>query len=114
MKKIAAGLLSTLALGVAAGCNDGTGDTDQAKSVATEAVDNARSTATSAATAARDALPDVDWDTYGQETKRTIDDLAEKGNCDGLRAQLSAVEANDTDLTEYIKAQIAMVPCSTG
>ncbi len=38
MKKIAAGLLSTLALGVAAGCNDGTGDTDQAKSVATELV----------------------------------------------------------------------------
>jgi len=118
MKKTLASLMAVLALGVAAGCNDGTDDSEQAQSVATEAVDNAKDTATSAASTAKDAvtsadLPDVDWDKYGQETKNTIDDLAEKGDCDGLRAQLSDAEANDTDLTEYIKAQIAKVPYST-
>lgn len=133
--------MAVAALGLAAaGCNDGKDDTEQAQSVATEAADNARDavtngadnardTATDAADDARDAvtdaaddardtvtsadLPDVDWDKYGQETKDRIDKLADDANCDGLRAELSQVEANDTDLTEYVKAQIAKVPCST-
>ena len=90
MKKTLASLMAVLALGVAAGCNDGTDDSEQAQSVATEAVDNAKDTATSAASTAKDAvtsadLPDVDWDKYGQETKNTIDDLAEKGDDDVFR-----------------------------
>lgn len=92
---------------------------DDARDAVTSAADDARDAVTDAAddvrTAADDAdLPDVDWDRYGENVRDQINDMADKGDCEGLRTRLTTVEADDTDLTEYIKAKAARVPCSIG
>ncbi|HET6562971.1 MAG TPA: hypothetical protein VFG72_13935 [Marmoricola sp.] len=50
-------------------------------------------------------LPDVNWEKHGKKLKRRVDQLAEKADCSELR-KLAKREANDTEVTRYIKAQL--------
>jgi hypothetical protein len=78
---------------------------------AQDAADQARESASQAAEDAREQLedaelPEVDWDQYGEEVKERLDTLADQADCDSLEEELAQAEADDSDLTEYIKAKI--------
>jgi DNA-binding ferritin-like protein len=54
-------------------------------------------------------LPKVDWSQYGDRLRNRLDQLSEQADCQGLRRELTRAEADDTDLTAYIKRQIRRV-----
>jgi hypothetical protein len=54
-------------------------------------------------------LPEVDWSQYGDRLRNRLDQLAEQANCQGLERELARAEADDTELTQYIKRQIDRV-----
>jgi hypothetical protein len=54
-------------------------------------------------------LPEVNWGKQGKRLKRRLDDLAERADCSALRKQLAQREANDAEVTRYIKAQLRRV-----
>jgi hypothetical protein len=102
-----AALALTLGMGLA-GCSD----------EADRAVDDAADRASELAGQASEELegqlddaelPKVDWSEYGDRLRNRLDQLAERADCQGLRRELTKVEANDTELTRYIKRQISRV-----
>ena len=98
-------MLASLLLGVTllTGCSDSKAD---------RAADRAQRAADEAAARVRDEvekLPDVDWSQEGRKLKRRLDDLADNADCSALRKQLARREANDTEVTRYIKAQLRRV-----
>lgn len=101
MSRRPAAVLASLVLGATllAGCSEG-----EAERVAREA----ERAADEAADRVRDEvgeLPEVNWERHGRELKRRVDRLADRADCSELR-RLARREANDTDLTRYIKAQL--------
>ena len=91
-------LVAALVLG---GCSE-----DEARDAADRAQDGASQAVDDASEALEDVeLPDVDWDKYGDEAKERIDSLADQADCEGLE-EMAQDEANDTEVTEYIKAKI--------
>lgn len=56
-------------------------------------------------------LPEVDWDQYSGDLQDRLDNLAEDVDCSALEEELAKMEANDTEVTEYIKAQIEALDC---
>jgi hypothetical protein len=96
-RAVAALAVAVLAL---TGCSEGE---------AQDAVDEARD---QVSTAVEDVdLPKVDWQKYGTEAKQRLDRLAEQADCQGLQDELAQTEANDTQLTRYIKAQLRRLNC---
>lgn len=80
-----------------------------------QAVDDTVASATQKAgegvESAKEELAKVDWEKYGAEAKKRLDNLAEKADCQALQKELSTVEANDLALTRYIKQLIAEANC---
>ena len=72
---------------------------DRAQEEASQAVDEASK-------ALEDVeLPEVDWEECGNDLKERIDSLAAEADCD-CAGDMAQEESNDTEVTEYIKAQI--------
>ena len=84
----------------------GTGCSEQD---AQDAVDRARGEASAAIEDAD--LPDVAWKQYSGELRDRLERLADKADCAGLRRELAKAEANDNELTRYIKAQLRRADC---
>lgn len=83
-----------------------TGCSEEAENAADRAQEGASQAVDDASEALKDVeLPDVDWDKYGNEAKERIDSLADQADCEGLE-KLAQDEANDTEVTAYIKAKI--------
>jgi hypothetical protein len=106
--RVAAAALALLLGAVATGCSD----------EADRAVDDAADRASELAGQGADELeqqlddaelPKVDWDQYGDRLRNRLDQLSEQANCTGLRKELTKAESDDTELTQYIKRQIARV-----
>ncbi len=95
--RVAAAL--TLAVLALAGCSD-----QEAKS----AVDDARDGVNSAID--KVDLPEVDWSKYDTKLRDRIDRLTEQADCSSLQ-ELAQAEANDTDLTAYVKAKLRELDC---
>lgn len=74
-----------------------------------DAVDRARSEASSAVDQAD--LPDVDWQRYSGQLQDRLDKLAEEADCSGLQQELARAEGNDTEIVDYIKAQLRELGC---
>ena len=105
MASAALGALLTTGL---TGCGD---DADQ---VADDAADRASELAGQGADEVEKQLdeaelPDVDWSQYGDRLRSRLDELADSADCQGLERELTRAEADDTELTEYIKRQIDRV-----
>jgi hypothetical protein len=101
MSRRPAAVLTSLVLcaTVLTGCSEGEAD---------RAANRAERAANDAADRVRDEvgdLPEVDWGQQGKKLKRRVDGLAEKADCAELR-KLVRREANDTEVTRYIKAQL--------
>lgn len=90
----------TLTLLAATGCSE---------EDAQDAVDRAADKASSAIEDAE--LPDVDWGKYSDELRGRLEKLADEADCSGLRRELGKAEADDTELTRYIKAQLRKADC---
>lgn len=95
-RSVAALAMAVVAL---AGCSD-----QEAKS----AVDDARDGVNSAID--KVDLPEVDWSQYDAKLHDRIDRLAEQADCSKLQ-ELAQAEANDTDLTSYLKAKLRQLDC---
>jgi hypothetical protein len=96
----------------------GAGLTGCSEDAADRAVDDAADRASELAGEASDEvgkqlegveLPKVDWSRYGDQLRTRLDQLAEQADCQGLREELTKAEGDDTQLTRYIKRQIAEV-----
>jgi hypothetical protein len=86
-----------------------TGCSEQDAQDAQDAVDQARD---EVSTAVEDLdLPNVDWEKYGEDARRRLEQLGEQADCQGLKEELAKVEGNDTELTRYVKALIREVDC---
>ncbi len=100
----AAAVLTSILLGATllTGCSEGEADraANRAERAANEAADRVRDEV--------GKLPEVDWQRQGKGLKRRLDNLAEKADCSGLR-KLARREANDAEVTRYIKAQLRSV-----
>lgn len=97
----AIGLAAALLLG---GCSE-----EEAQDAVERAEEQASQAVEDASEALEDVdLPEVDWDQYGEDLKEQIDSLADQADCDELN-EMAEDEANDTEVTEYIKAQIREV-----
>jgi hypothetical protein len=100
-----AAVLTSLLLGATllTGCSEGEADraANRAERAADEAADRVRDEV--------GKLPDVNWGKQGRKLKRRLDNLAESADCAGLRKQLAQREANDAEVTRYIKAQLRRV-----
>ncbi len=88
-----------------------TGCSDEAERAADDAADRASEVAGDATEELDkqldDAeLPEVDWSAYGDRLKQRLDQLSAQADCEGLERELARAEADDTQLTEYIKRQI--------
>ena len=88
-----------------------TGCGDDADRVADDAADRASELAGQGADEVEKQLdeaelPEVDWSQYGDRLRTRLDELAERADCQGLERELARAEADDTELTEYIKRQI--------
>jgi hypothetical protein len=105
VRRRAAGVLTSLLLGATllTGCSEGEADraANRAERAAGEAADRVRDEV--------GKLPEVDWGKQGKGLKRRLDNLAEKADCSALRVQLAKPEANDAEVTRYIKAQLRRV-----
>ena len=101
MSRRPAAVLASLVLGatVLTGCSEGEADraADRAERAASDAADRVRKEA--------EKLPDVDWGKQGEKLKRRVDRLADQADCSQLR-KLVRQEANDSEVTRYIKAQL--------
>jgi hypothetical protein len=98
---LASALLAAAAL---TGCSE-----REAQRAADQAAERVETSARDAADEARKELGNVDWERYGDDLKRRLDTLADRADCSALRKELAKREANDTDLTRYIKAQLRRV-----
>ena len=100
-----AAVLASLLLGATllTGCSEGEADraANQAERAADEAADRVRDEVGN--------LPDVNWGQQGRKLKRRLDNLAEKADCSALRRELAKREADDAEVTRYIKAQLRRV-----
>ena len=76
---------------------------------AQDAVDQARDQVSSAVEDAD--LPEVNWQQYSGELQDRLEELASNADCEGLRRELAKVEADDTELTRYIKSQLRNAGC---
>lgn len=93
--------LALVAVFALSGCSE-----EEAQNAADRAQEEAGQAVDQASEALEDVeLPEVDWDKYGDEIKEQVDSLADNADCDGLR-EMAEDESNDTEVTEYIKAQI--------
>jgi hypothetical protein len=101
----AAVVLTSLLLGTTllTACSEGEADraANQAERAANEAADRVGDEV--------GKLPEVNWAEQGEGLKRRLDNLAEKADCSALRKELAKREANDTEVTRYIKAQVRRV-----
>lgn len=95
MRILALALSAVLASGLLAGCSQEDAD---------RAVDAARDRA-------ERALEDVDWEKYGDRFRDEIEGLVAEADCEGLKEELAKVEGNDTEITEYLKAQLEQLDC---
>jgi hypothetical protein len=100
MSRRPAAALASLLLGVTllTGCGESEADrvANRAERAANEVADRVREEA--------EKLPDVDWGKQGEKLKRRVDRLADEADCSRLR-KLARQEADDTQVTRYIKAQ---------
>jgi hypothetical protein len=100
-----AAVFASLLLGatLVTGCSESDADrvADRAERAADEAADRVRDEVGN--------LPEVDWGKQGRKLKRRLDNLAENADCSALRRELAQREANDTEVTRYIKAQLRRV-----
>lgn len=109
MRARAAGAALALLLGaLVSGCSD------EADDVADRAADRASEIAGQASDEVGDQLgdvelPEVDWSQYGDRLRSRLDQLAAQSDCEGLRKELTKAEGDDTQLTKYIKRQLAEV-----
>lgn len=56
-------------------------------------------------------LPEVNWDKYSTDLQERLDDLAANVDCSALEEEMAKMEANDAEVTEYIKAQLEQLDC---
>jgi flavin-binding protein dodecin len=106
--RVAAAALAMLLGTVATGCSDEADQAvddaaDRASELAGQGVDELEGQLDDA------ELPKVDWGQYGDRLRNRLDQLSEQANCKGLRKELAKAESDDTELTQYIKRQIARV-----
>ena len=98
VRRAIAGLALTLV--AATGCSE---------QATQDAVDDARDQASAAIDEAD--LPEVNWEDYSGDLQDRLDNLAANADCAGLKEELAKMEGNDTEVTEYIKAQIEALDC---
>jgi len=66
--------------------------------------------------------PEVDWSRYAPQVESRIEDLASKGDCDGLQREFDTADANDdamrkrtgegtADLLDYLDAEMQAADC---
>ena len=91
-------LVAALVLG---GCSE-----EEAQDAADRAQDEASQAVDEASEALEDVeLPEVDWEEHGNDLTEEIASLAAEADCDSLQ-EMAEEENNDTEFTEYVKAQI--------
>lgn len=86
-------------------------------SEANQAIDDTQKAASSAAKDGKKALqqvdlPNVDWSKYGDDLHSTIDDLAAKADCSGLRKKIDQADRQDDGkVVQYIQAKLEAAGC---
>ncbi len=98
--RVVGAVVLTFTLAVTAGCSE---------EDAQDAVDRARDQASAAIEDAD--LPEVDWQKYSGTLQDRLERLADNADCGGLKRELAKAEADDAELTRYIKAQLRRADC---